>query len=73
MGRDRVGHRWQDKSRRHTEFLGKLLRRRFAAHFVEQLPGRARNPADVVDHVHGNADDFCLIGNAAGARIHQVA
>ena len=45
--------------------LGNLFRSGFAAEFLHQLPLRADELIDGLDHVHGNADRARLVGNGA--------
>src|SRR4051812_12346991 len=54
---------------RHAELLGKLLGRGLSTDLAEQLPARAYDLVDRLDHVHGDADGSCLIRNAAGDRL----
>src|SRR5690606_38742080 len=43
--------------------------RRFAAEFLQQLPGDVPYPAHRFDHVHRNADGAALVGHRAGDRL----
>src|SRR6266540_2038389 len=54
---------------RHAELLGQLLGRGLAADLVEQLPARAHDLVDYLDHVHGDADGTCLVIDPAADRL----
>src|SRR5437660_7718892 len=54
---------------RHAEFLGQLLRGRFAADFVQHLARGAHDLVDGLDHVHGNADGAGLVGDRSRDRL----
>ena len=54
---------------RHGELFGELLGRRLAADLVQHLARGAHDLVDRLDHVHGDADGACLIGDRAGDRL----
>src|SRR5215467_9462033 len=54
---------------RHTELLGKLLRRRLATDLVEHLPAGAYDLVDNLNRVNGHTDGARLILKRAADRL----
>src|SRR5215472_4795847 len=54
---------------RHMKLLGKLLRRRLVAYFVEHLPTRTHDLVDQLNHVNGHTNGARLILKRAADRL----
>jgi hypothetical protein len=63
------GHQVEDPLERHAELVGDLLRVGVAAELPLQGAASTADLVELLDHVHGEPDDACLLRDAAGDRL----